>query len=284
MIVGDSDPYIARGGPYVEFPYTLHQSIAQGYELKHYFFWHGSGLYGHDNIPQRISVHKQKITIFASAIAALAISGTAGATVISYDSNPTTTTHGVPPTTQVAGATVIDFENQSCAPATCSGDYEITNQPSSSTPAHYARPATDDNGSGRDLSYFLAVPSANHSGSATINLGSGNHYFGLLWGSIDSYNKLTFQLDATNKSETYSGKYLLASHPATVNRGKPTRYVNFFQLPAFHAVTLSSSYYAFESDNLAYSDVPEPGNLVLFGLGALALLVGFRGRFSGRSS
>ncbi|AWN14515.1 PEP-CTERM sorting domain-containing protein [Salinisphaera sp. LB1] len=228
-------------------------------------------------------MNKQKKLIFASAIAALAISGTAGATVINYgsqlDSNSV-------PTTNVASATVLTFESGSCAPASCSGsNYAIVD---GSTNGHNAAPGTPTAGAGtQDTTKYLTVPEnlSTKPQSTTISVGSGNHYFGLLWGSIDTYNTLTFLLDdGTNLS--YTGTDIITPEPANGNQtaASTNSYVNFFQLPAFNAVTLASTRYAFESDNLAYSDVPEPGNLVLFGLGALALLVGFRRRFSGRSS
>ena len=226
-------------------------------------------------------MNKQKKLIFASAIAALAISGTAGANVI-YGT--TATNDGGVPTSDVPGAQVINFNPSGigCGSTgiTCTGDYAIITPP----PTDGKSSAPGIGGGAKDPTNYLTVPSNNSTGSATISLGSsGNHYFGLLWGSIDAYNTLTFLLDdGTNLS--YTGASI--NDPATGNQTDEAsnKYVNFFQLPAFHAVQFSSKGYAFESDNLAYSDVPEPGNLVLFGLGALALLVGFRGRFSGRAS
>ncbi|MES1956177.1 Npun_F0296 family exosortase-dependent surface protein [Salinisphaera hydrothermalis] len=224
---------------------------------------------------------KSSITL-ASAIAALAISGSAGATVINYGSQ---LDGDNVPTTTVAGANVINFNDGTCAPASCSGtNYAIVN---GSTNGHNAAPAIPPyNGSSFDPTNYLTVPdnlSATPQ-STTISLGSGNHYFGLLWGSIDAYNTLTFMLD-DNTTLSYTGSDIINPSPANGNQASPTTntYVNFFQLPAFNAVKLSSTQYAFESDNLAYSDVPEPGNLALFGLAALGLLVGFRRRFSGRA-
>ncbi|MGN8159531.1 Npun_F0296 family exosortase-dependent surface protein [Salinisphaera sp. RV14] len=234
-------------------------------------------------------MNKQKKLIFASAIAALAISGTAGANVI-YGTS-TVDGDGVPtPINDVANVHVINFNDGTCGSVTCgvgtSNNYHIVN---GSVSGKYAAPAippfTAGTSTTKDKTDYLAVPKdlSTTPQSATIALGSVNHYLGLLWGSIDNYNTLDFLF---NGSTVASFNGININSQANGNQVDETNnaYVNFFQLPAFDSVKLTSTQYAFEIDNLAYSDVPEPGNLVLFGLGALALLVGFRGRFSGRAS
>lgn len=225
-------------------------------------------------------MRNHKTTAIAAAIAALAITGTASATTIDYAS--TMDADGVQ-TTTVAGATTIDFNDGSCGYSSCSGNYAILNGSASS---HNAAPAT---GSGTvDSTDYLSVPNdlSQNPQSATFDLGTTANYFGLLWGSIDSYNTIDFLLDGTSVA-SFIGSDITTPNAANGDQASPTTntYVNFYDLPTFDEVTLASTSYAFESDNHAYatigsSDVPEPGNLALFGLAAIGLFAAFRRRYS----
>jgi len=164
--------------------------------------------------------------------------------------------------TQVAGATTVDFNNGTCgAYAACSGGALVTG----SVSGLYASPygITDR---------YLTVGN----GTATLSLGDTYDYFGLYWGSIDTYNHLSFYLgDSLVKS--FSGNQL----PPLVANGdqaawSSNRYVNFFfnDGDLFDRVMLTSDGYAFESDNHAFAkttSVPEPGTLALFAAGLLGL-------------
>jgi len=103
-------------------------------------------------------------------------------------------------------------------------------------------------------------------------LNSAYTYFGLFWGSIDSYNTLSF----------YNNNALVASftgpdltNPANGDQKAPATntYVNFYDLPAFDTFQLSSEGFAFEADNIALANnpVPEPATMLLFGTGIAGL-------------
>lgn len=99
-----------------------------------------------------------------------------------------------------------------------------------------------------------------------------NLYFGLLWGSVDAYNTLSFFNSATLIG-SITGSDVTASPNG--NQGvNGTLYVNIISTLAFDRVVATSSQFAFEFDNIAFSEqVPteasEPGTLALLGLGLL---------------
>lgn len=175
-----------------------------------------------------------------------------------------TTTSG--PTTQVTGVTTIDFSN-GCGYSNCNtaGNYQIVNN----TTGTYARPVGSEGN-------YLTVPNPYRSGSATFQLGTTANYFGLLWGSLDSYNTITFLLGTTEVA-SYTGTQIaqMLGLNANGNQQNPSSnaYINFFFGDLlFNAVRLTSTNYAFESDNHAFgANVPEPGALALFGIGLAGL-------------
>lgn len=113
-------------------------------------------------------------------------------------------------------------------------------------------------------------------GSVTITLPTLEHYMGLLWGSVDSYNTL----------ELYDGSTLVGSvtgsditNPANGNQGiNGTYYVNISSTLAFDTIVASSTQYGFEFDNLSYDDppaqdVPESPTLPIVGAALTGLLL-----------
>ena len=92
----------------------------------------------------------------------------------------TLSTSGVT-TTAVAGATTINFDNGLCGYASCSGNYQIV---SGSVSGQYAQPAGTN-------SPYLTVPNPVSNGTANFSLGTQANYFGLFWGSIDTYNTIS---------------------------------------------------------------------------------------------
>lgn len=111
------------------------------------------------------------------------------------------------------------------------------------------------------------------------NGGVGYQYFGLLWGSVDAYNTLSF----------FDGNSLVGSITGSDVTGSPngdqgvngTLYVNITSTDSFNRVLATSSQFAFEFDNIAFNEripVSEPGPLALLGLGLLAAGLARRSR------
>lgn len=117
-------------------------------------------------------------------------------------------------------------------------------------------------------------------GQVTLQLDGYSQYFGLLWGSVDNYNTLSF----------YDGNTLLFSFTgldvdggAHGNQGAGgTFYVNIDSDTAFNKVVASSTAYGFEFDNvavtlnpIAVSPIPEPGaySLLMAGLALIGTII-----------
>lgn len=118
----------------------------------------------------------------------------------------------------------------------------------------------------------------------TLQFAQQEKYLGLLWGSVDAYNTLTFYNGATLVGQFTGADVANVTAPGNCTGGNQgmigTCYVNInFFNESFDRVVATSSQYAFEFDNVAFSKnaigVPEPGTAGMFLLGLLLLGSGY---------
>jgi hypothetical protein len=209
-------------------------------------------------------------TTIRAAMAAILIGGfatSAGAATISFSNCAAGDGSGL--TSCVSGATVQTFAGAGF-PAGYSGNGSVV---SGSVGGVYAAPAGN-------TTQYLTVPTTGSSGSVTLQLAGSYDYFGLYWGSMDSYNTLSFYNGVT-LVESVTGSDVITALNLLGNQTSPgsNRYVDFsFGTSKFDRVVFTSGGFAFESDNHAVANVPEPGTLALLGAGLLGAGVARRSR------
>jgi hypothetical protein len=216
-------------------------------------------------------VSKSKIAV-AAVIASLSAMSAAKAAVVLI------TTAG--PTSAVA-PTTIDFSAPFSAVGSFSGDFAVFN----SSPANVAAQP-----SGAALPYgSVGSSQAPTFGTAELTLAYATGYFGLYWGSVDTYNKITFYDGAHNEIGFKTGSDAL--NPANGNQGpsgsvyanftfgnQQAKYVKFESGTGSPLVVQA----AFEFDNIA--TVPEASTWAMMILGFLGLgFLGYR-RSSAKNS
>lgn len=114
-------------------------------------------------------------------------------------------------------------------------------------------------------------------GAATIlSFTSHQNYFGLLWGSVDDYNTLSFYDGATLVGSLTGAD---VAFPANGDQGvNGTVYANIISTLPFNKVVATSSEYAFEFDNVAYGVVPEASTIAVWSVLGLIGFAAFKKR------
>lgn len=129
----------------------------------------------------------------------------------------------------------------------------------------------------QDATNYVTVPKTDSSDSYsyTATLNANYNYFGIWWGSMDTYNTLSF-----DNGLFFTGSSIAAPGPANGDQTSffTNFYVNFLDLPSFNSFTMTSTQYAFEADNIAVGQLPEPATMLLLGLGLIGL-AGARRKF-----
>jgi PEP-CTERM motif len=195
-------------------------------------------------------------------------------TVLNAQFSYTAQVGGVP---TVSGATLLNFDGtlpsilslNNASQLTGSGATYAAPYFSGSTASYFGESPT----TGADTTPFIAISGG---GTATFTFSSPQNYFGLLIGSIDADNTLSFYNSANSLIGTISGTNILGPNGDYGDRGQNgTVYVNITSPTPFSSVVLATPISSFEFDDVAYADVvPEPGTCALaaVGLGTLGLV------------
>jgi len=220
----------------------------------------------------------QKKTIAAALTAAtlgFAVSAANAAIVVTIGGTPVANNGQ---TTSLIGATVIDFNSTAIGslPAGYVGNGQVTN---GLTVNRSAPPQILSEGP--NTSNYLTVP-VTLPGSVTITSPFASSYFGLFLGSLDDYNTLSFFNGAT-LVESFTGAQLRTIPNPDLAAGNQAQAAyfnfNFTNGDAFTSIVMTSTGFAFESDNHAFLQatvIPVPGAAALMLSGMLGLLFASR--------
>lgn len=146
-------------------------------------------------------------------------------------------------------------------------------------------PPADGNGAPPANSTFpgSAYLSVLGGGNATYTFGPGVTGFQFDWGSVDSYNVLTFVTNIGDEIVIPGSSFISPSdgnQSADSTNGLFTAFAGVGE--TFTSVTWASSQNSFEVDNLAIAAVPEPGTwmMMMIGFGMIGATARYRRRHS----
>jgi hypothetical protein len=179
-----------------------------------------------------------------------------GATLVNFDSLPLGDAGGT-----IGGMTVSFATDGQAVFGDVPGEH-WSPRLGGNTGAGFGSPDQPD---GYDQTVYLS--SGSIGGAAILTFSEVQTYFGLLWGSPDTYNTLSLYMDDT-LVDTVTG-FDVRDEDTT----KLKRYVNIITDSGFNRVEATSLSYAFEFDNVAYGKVPDGGGtaaLLGLALGAMA--------------
>jgi hypothetical protein len=134
-----------------------------------------------------------------------------------------------------------------------------------------------------DTTGYASVGSNATPQTATLTLAAPATYFGLYWGSVDTYNTITFLDSSNNTIASFTGSQILDPANGFQGNGGSTYANFFFSGDEVSKVQFNSTAVAFEFDNIA-SGVPEASTWAMMILGFLGLgFLGYR-KSSGSSN